>query len=428
MDDASLDRYARLLVEHAAGLRDGQALYIFGEIAHRDLALRIAEIGYDAGAGHVSTFLQDPRQLAQLVRRGRLERIELAHESERAWLHQALTDRAAMVSLRGEEDPRLMPQVAREQPDRHAVFTRSATARGRVYTNHAVNRSLCPWVVAGVPTPGWARLVFPDLEEAEALERLWDHVLAFTGADRDDFLEVARAKDRHLHARRRALDELAIRAVRIVGGGSDLRVALSSASRWLGGSKDTVDGQRFLANVPTEENFTTPDRRGTEGRLVATMPFRTRSGLLVEGLIMDFEAGRLSRFEATRGAEGFRRWIDSDEGARYLGELALVGSDSPIARSGLFFEHTLYDENAWPHVALGQAYTTGLIGGDTMSAATLAKHGCNVSAIHTDIMVGSTEVSVIATETREGEVPLIRDGRWVDRFLAPPTEAPDASS
>lgn len=422
MDDRSLHRYARLLVEHATGLREGQNLYIFGEMVHRDTALRLAEVGYDAGAGHVSIFLQDPRQLALLVRRGRMERIEMAHDTERAWLHEALAQRGAMISLRGEEDPRLMPRLARDTPERHSVFTRSATARGRAYTNHAVNRSLCPWVVAGVPTPGWASLVFPELSSEEAVAELWEHVLAFTGTDRDDFLEVAKRKDERLHARRRRLDELEICEVRIIGGGSDLRVVLSPQARWLGGSKNTIDGQRFLANVPTEENFTTPDRRGTEGRLVATMPFRTRGGLLVEGLVMDFEAGRLVRFDAARGAEGFRRWIDTDEGARYLGELALVGADSPIAESGLFFEHTLYDENAWAHVALGQAYTTGLRGGESKSQAALGALGCNVSAIHTDIMIGSPEVSVTATRSRDGEVPLIVEGRWAPPFLEPERE------
>ncbi len=139
-------------------------------------------------------------------------------------------------------------------------------------------------------------------------------------------------KDRRLHARRAALDALEIREVHIHGGGSDLRVGLSEAARWLGGSKETAFGQKFQANVPTEENFTTPDRRTAEGRLAATMPFRTRTGLLVKGLAMEFEKGRLVRFEAQEGAAEFARWIDLDEGARYLGELALVGADSAIAQ------------------------------------------------------------------------------------------------
>lgn len=419
MNQTHFDRYARILVEHGAGLAEGQRLFVHGEWVHRDLIHRIAEVGYDLGAASVSCNVVDMRQVAQLIRRGRLERIELFHERERAWLNEIVSSGGALISLRGEEDPRRMPRIARDFPDRHAVYTRAASAKGKIFLNHGVNRSLCPWVVAGAVTPAWAKLVFPELEEEEATDRLWQHIFAFTLADREDAVERAAEKDRRLHARRQRLDELEIREIRVVGGNSDLRVGLSNAARWLGGSKTTVSGQTFNANVPTEENFTTPDRRRTEGRLAATMPFRTKSGLLVEDLVMHFEEGRLVRFEAAAGGEGFERWIETDPGARFLGEFALVGQDSPIAETGLFFEHTLYDENAWSHVALGQAYTTALEQGEHLNQEQLKELGCNSSSIHTDIMFGSTDVSIIATETREGEVTLIDQGHWTERFLDP---------
>lgn len=421
MNEAHLERYARILVEHGAGLAEGQRLFVHGEWIHRDLMHLIGEVAYDLGAGGVSFNAVDMRQSAQLIRRGPLERIELHHERERQWLNEIIDSRGAMISLRGEEDPRLMPKIAHEFPERHAVYTRASSFKGKLFLNHGVNRSLCPWVVAGAVTPAWARLVFPGLEEDEAVDRLWQHVFAFTFADCEDAVERAAEKDRRLHARRRLLNELQIREIRVVGGKSDLRVGLSTEARWLGGSKTTASGQRFNANVPTEENFTTPDLRCTEGRLAATMPFRTKSGLLVEDLVMHFEEGRLVRFEASEGIEGFERWIDTDRGARFLGEFALVGQDSPIAKSQLFFEHTLYDENAWAHVALGQAYTTALEDGENLTQEELRKLGCNHSTIHTDIMFGSTDVSIIATETRQGEVTLIDHGHWTEPFLDPET-------
>ena len=419
MNETHLNRYARILVEHGAGLRQDQELFITAEVIHRDLALKVAEMGYELGARAVSLQLIDPRQRAQLIRRASLEHIEMAHDSERAWLNRAVACRGALISLRGEEDPRLMPRIARDYPERHALFTRGSNHKGRVLLNHGINRGLCPWVVAGAATPAWAKLVFPDLDESAALECLWEHILRFTYADEDDFLDKAQAKDRRLHARRDRLDALKIREIHIVGGASDLRVGLSEKARWLGGSKTTADGQRFNANVPTEENFTTPDRRRVDGTLAATMPFRTKSGLLVKDLVMHFEAGKLVRFEASEGQEGFERWVDSDDGARYLGELALVGADSPIAESGLFFEHTLFDENAWAHAALGQAYATALQGGEDMSAAEREAIGCNTSTIHTDIMFGSPEVSIIATDSADGEVTLIDKGHWTRDFLNP---------
>ena len=414
-----LERYARILVRVGAGLRTDQNLYILCEPIHREVALAVAEAGYQAGAGRVEIFVSDPRQQALLIRHGRLEQIEMAHADEQRFLGEVVASRGALISLRGEEEPALMPKMAQEFPDRHAVFTRSASLKGKVLLHHGVNRGLCPWVVAGAATPGWAHQVFPALPVMEAYERLWQLIFELTGADSADGLDQAEAKDRRLHARRRELDRLAIREVHIHGGGSDLRVGLSEAARWLGGSKKTAFGQKFQANVPTEENYTTPDRRTAEGRLVATMPFRTRTGLLVKGLRMDFEKGRLVRFEAEEGAAGFARWIDLDEGARYLGELALVGADSAIAKTGLFFEHTLFDENAWSHAAIGQAYTVGLQGGEELSPARLAELGFNNSSIHTDIMYGSSEVSITATQSAEGEVPLIEKGQWAERFRNP---------
>lgn len=412
-----LDRYARILVEHGGGVSQGQRVYLSGEVVHRDLMLRLQEAAYRAGASYVSLSLNDPMSFAHTLRYARIEELELAIEKERSWLNECVAHRGALISLRGDEMPRLMPSLAAELPERHAIYTRAAADKKKIFMHHGINRSLCPWVVAGAVSPAWAKLVFPDLDEAEAVERLWRLIFSFTHADRADAVEAAATKDRRLHARRRQLDELEIRQLHIVGGGSDLVVGLSEKARWLGGSKLTADGQRFNANVPSEENFTTPDRRVTHGRLAATMPFRTKSGLLVEGLVMDFVDGRIEKVEATKGAEAFERWIDSDPGGRYLGEMALVGADSPIAQSGLFFEHTLFDENAWSHVAVGQAYATALRGGEDMGGAEKSSLGFNVSSIHTDIMYGSPEVSIIATETREGTVTLIENGRWAERFL-----------
>lgn len=416
MNEQHLERYARLLVEHGAGLQQDQQLFIRGEIAHRDLALRIAEAAYDLGAGAVHLRLKDPLEEAQLIRRARLEQLALFHDRNQVFLNDIVRSRSAVISLTGDEHPTLMPELARTHPERHALFTNAASVAAEGLRAFGINRNLCPWVVAGSATPGWAKQVFPDLPEAEATDRLAALIFQFTYADRDDAQQLALAKDRRLHARRRILNELGIREIRITGGGTDLTVGLSAKARWLGGSKKTAFGQSFNANVPSEENFTTPNRRLTQGRLVATMPFRTHSGLLVKDLVLTFRDGRVVELEASEGQEGFERWLDRDDGARYLGEFALVGQDSPIAQSGLFFEHTLYDENAWPHVAFGRAYSTALEDGVAMTPAELDAVGCNQSVIHTDVMFGSTKVAIVATQTREGEVVLINQGEWTERF------------
>jgi aminopeptidase len=419
MNEEHLRRYAEILVGHGAGLRAGQPLFIHTEAVHRDLALRVAEAAYDRDVGPVRFWLNDPLQHAQLVRRGRLEDIEMSRVAEHEWFNDIVRTRGAFIALRGDEVPALQEELSASHPEQHAAATRAAQSVVRYFHVYGVNRGLSPWVVAGAVSPGWARQVFPGLSDGAAVDRLSELVFRFAYADRADAHEAAAARDRLLHARRRELDALRIREIHVEGGGSDLRIGLSEKARWLGGSKQTAFGQTFNANVPSEENFTTPDRRRTDGRLRATMPFRPKNGVLVKDLVMRFANGRMVDFEAGEGGEAFERWIDVDEGARYLGEIALVAQDSAIARTGLFFEHTLFDENASAHVALGKAYATGLEGGSRMSAAELAAIGCNDSAIHTDIMFGSSEVTVVATQTKEGAVVLIENGRWTERFLDP---------
>ncbi len=421
MNSTHLKHYARLLVEHGAGVRADQEVFVHGERIHRDLALHVGEAAYDLGARAVNYWFKDPLVSAQRIRRGQMERIELGHQAERQWFGRILASRGALISLRGDEYPDLLAEVARSHAAAHEVYTRGQRSVAVAFHHHGINRSLCPWVVAGAPTAAWAAKVRPALDKnpAAALDRLTELIFRFTFADRDDALQLAAERDRQLHARRRLLDELAIEELRVLGGGSDLRVCLTPQARWLGGSKQTTDGQTFNANLPSLENYTTPDHRLTQGRLAATMPFRTKSGVLVEGLVLEFEDGRVSSFTASRGSEGFARWIDSDLGARQLGEFALVGNDSPIAQSGLFFEHTLLDENAWSHVALGKAYANGLRDGARMSLAQLRQLGCNESVIHTDIMFGSPEVSITASRSRRGAVPLIVRGQWVEELRQP---------
>jgi aminopeptidase len=252
--------------------------------------------------------------------------------------------------------------------------------------------------------------------EPDAYDRVADVVLEACFADRDGALGLAVEHRRRLAARQRALDELRIAELHVTGGGNDLRIGLSPQARWIGASQETVSGQRFHCNLPSEESFTTPDRRRTRGRLVASRPFRTAAGLLVEGLKLEFRDGRVVDLDADRGKEGFAEWLAADDGAGYLGEVALVGQDSPVARSGLFFDLTLLDENAACHVALGDGIRTALAGGETMGAARLAAIGANRSRIHTDVMFGSPAVDVVATESRAGEVVLLAAGRWSERF------------
>ena len=416
MNEAHWRSYAQLLVRSGVGLRPGQPLYVYGGVAHRRLMALLTEAAYEAGGGRVETRLLDPLLTAALVRHGRLEDIELHHAADLAWLHELLRHGGAFICLVGTETPGLWDELAASHPEQHRAYLRGLSVATGGFYRFGIERRRCPWLTAVCPTPGWARQLFPELPEREAYRRLASQVFRFTGADREDPLELAAAKDRLLKARSRRLDRLAITEIHVTGTGNDFRVGLSREARWQGGSSTTAAGQSFFYNLPTEEVYTTPDRRATEGMLVASRPFRWAGGPLIRDLVLRFRGGRVVDFDAGSGAGALARWLEVDDGARYLGEIALAGEDSAIARSGHFFNTTVLDENASSHVALGQGYLHGIAGGDAMDVSELERLGVNRSAIHTDIMFGSSSVSVVASTRRGEEVLLIDRGRWTPRF------------
>ncbi len=422
MKEAHQERYAQILVEHAVALRPGQRLDVHGELIHRNFALRIGKAAYAAGAGQVCYRLPDPRETAQLIRHGKPEQIVLKLLELRGWLDDLLRAGGALVFLHGKGDPDLLPGLARSHPRNHRLYAHETSLVSVDFTRRVADQHLAPSVAAVYPTPGWARRVFPHLDEEEAFDRLSQLVARFTFADRSDGLARAETEARRLEARAAALDRLALRELRVRGGGNDLLVGLSARSRWRAPTFVTSSGQRFVANVPSFEVFTTPDWRTVEGRLVTTRPLHLPGGEIVEGLVLDFDGGRVVDFSAERGAAAFSRWLDAEEGTRHLGEFALVGHDSPIAESGVVFQHSCLDENAAAHVALGQAYAEALAGGDKMMPEELDAVGCNRSHAHLDVAFGSAAVDVTATGS--AEVVVLRGGLWTEALGGDGTAGP----
>jgi aminopeptidase len=266
--------------------------------------------------------------------------------------------------------------------------------------------------VAAAATPAWAKKVFPELDEEQALAALWEAIFHTCRADRPDCLNRWNAHAETLEKRAHMLTQMKIHKLHFEGPGTDLEVHLSKKALFVAGRSKTPDGVAFEANIPTEECFTTPDHRHTTGRVRITRPVFV-NGELIKDLQLQFTNGEITHFTASQGEKTFASYIANDPGAKRLGEVSLVGIDSPIYQSGRIFEEILFDENAACHIAVGFAYRFCIEGGAAMSEQELDAVGCNDSHVHTDFMISSEEVSVTATLYSGEIVPLIKNGKWL---------------
>ncbi|WP_428377405.1 aminopeptidase [Lichenicoccus sp.] len=403
---AMLDRLGEVAVRTGLNLAPNQELVITAPLDAVPLVRRITEHAYKAGAALVTTFFTD--EVTRLARFR--DAPDAAFDSAATWLADGIANAfrggAARLAITGEYPALLSGQ----DPDRVARANR-ANARANqaalgLITSFAVN-----WNIIACATPSWARTLFPDLEENDAVARLWDAIFAASRLDGPDPVAAWRAHDQTLHARAALLNEARFAALHFRGPGTDLTVGLADGHAWLGGSGTAANGITCIPNIPTEEVFTTPHKDRVEGHVRSSKPL-SYQGTLIDGIAVRFEAGRIVHAHASRGAEVLDRVLGTDEGARRLGEVALVPHSSPISRSGLLFQNTLFDENAASHIALGQAYASCMQGSKGLDTAALGARGANSSLIHIDWMIGSGEVDVDGITRSGAREPLMRAGEW----------------
>jgi aminopeptidase len=274
-------------------------------------------------------------------------------------------------------------------------------------TRHEIN-----WTIVACATPAWAAAMFPELPTDEAIARLWKAIFAASRTDQADPVAAWKKHDANLHARCDLLNEKNYSALHFRGPGTDLRVGLSDGHLWLGGGTTAGNGQYCIANMPTEEVFTTPHKDRVEGKVTSTKPL-SHQGTMIEGISVEFKGGKIVNAHADRGEQVLQRMIETDEGARRLGEVSLVPHSSPISASGMLFMNTLFDENAACHIALGQAYSSCLRDGDTLTPEQLTARGANSSLIHVDWMIGSNKIDVDGITAAGNAEPVMRAGEWV---------------
>ncbi len=404
--DARLDKLAEVAVRVGLGLVPGQEVVLTAPLTAVPLVRRITEHAYRAGAKLVSPLFADEETTLARFRHAPDEAFDYAP----SWLYdgmaRAFEAGAARLAIGG-DDPTLL---AGQDADRVARANRSRSVAYRpaleLITNFAVN-----WNIVCYATPAWARIVFPALAEHEAVARLWDAIFAASRIDAPDPVAAWAEHNAGLHARTAALNAKRFSSLHFRGPGTDLVVGLADGHLWAGGSEPSKNGIVCNPNIPTEEVFTTPHMSRVDGVVRSTKPL-SYQGTLIEGIEVRFEQGRIVQSAATSGHAVLERVLGTDDGARRLGEVALVPHSSPISKSGLLFFNTLFDENAASHIALGQSYRTCIDGGTTASDAELARRGANSSLIHIDWMIGSGEIDVDGLDADGHAEPLMRRGEF----------------
>jgi aminopeptidase len=391
-----VQQLAELIVRFGANVQPGQIVALSSEPGKEALAHAVAEESYRAGARFVDLSVFDihlKRARAQHADPDTLSFVPPWYGERIRALGEA---RAARVHLAGPVAPHAMDGI---DP---ALAARDMLPRLKE-SMAVVNERTTNWTIAPCPTPGWAALVYPDLDPDAALARLWEQVARVLRLDEPDPVAAWEERFKQLRQAADRLDALPLDSLRFEGPGTDLSVGLLESGRWDSADFTTVDGIRHAPNLPTEEVFTTPDPERVEGTVRSTKPLFT-SGQLITGLSVRFEGGRAVEVDADQGADTLRGLSQRDPGAARLGEVALVDREGRIGPLETVFYDTLLDENAASHIALGHGFEF-LVG-------EADRERINRSEIHIDFMIGSNDVAVTGV-TRDGrEVPLLREGAW----------------
>ncbi|HET7658446.1 MAG TPA: aminopeptidase [Bacillales bacterium] len=402
----NLEKYAELVVKVALNIQKGQKLHINAAIENADFVRIITEKAYKAGAKKVHAELYDP-MMQRLT-------YELAPEEGLAeypdWnvkMFDELIDEGGALLNVYALDPDLLKGI---DADRVATARKAAGSKlGRF--QEAQSNGAISWCIVSVPSEKWAAKIFPNVSEDKQVDALWEQIFYTTRVDLDDPVSAWKQHIQTLEEKAKYLNEKNFKALHYKAPGTDLTIDLADDHLWMAAGFTSNQGIFFIPNVPTEEVFTMPHKDGINGTVSSTKPLNY-GGNLVENFSLTFENGKVVDFNAEKGYDTLKNILDTDEGARSLGEVALVPHDSPISNSGLIFYNTLFDENASCHIALGKALLLNMKDSKNLSKEEMMAKGFNESITHVDFMIGSADLDIDG-ETHDGElVPVFRKGNW----------------
>lgn len=406
MKKSYLKKYARLIVRKGANVKKGQEVIINANLDQPEFITLLVEEAYKMGASRVSVEWSHPplNKLGSLYMsldtlsqfpKWREEKLKNQAEKLPAVIHIISADPDAM---KGADQAKL------------AQATQKTFPLIKPYIEAL--ESKYQWVIAAVPSLGWAEKVFPNLKGKKAINALWDAILATSRVDDENVLKTWDEHNSNLQKRSQYLTDLKLDYLHYVSkNGTDFKVWLNPEGRWIGGGETTLSGRFFNPNIPTEEVFTTPIAGKAEGKVVASLPLSYR-GELIEDFYFVFKNGVVSEVHARKGEELLKQMISMDEGAKKLGEVALVPFTSPIRQKNIIFYSTLFDENAACHLAIGRGFNETLIGYEKLSKEEIAKKGVNQSMNHVDFMIGNEDLNIDGYTTKGEKIAIFRQGEW----------------
>lgn len=402
-----LKQYAELLVRRGVAVRPGQELVVTAPVEAAGFVRTLVRAGYAAGAGHVTLMWNDDELSRLEYENCPLERFERIPSWEAEQRNALAREGACFLWLDG-ADPDALLEVDPAKPAARAVAVHRQCPEYR----HGLDFGENAWCIAGVPVRAWAQKVFPDLSAHESVYRLWEAVLDVTRVVDDDPEDAWETHNAALVKNKRLLNERRFDALHYTSkNGTDLTIGLPQAHVWEGGAAKTRGGTIFFPNMPTEEVFTSPDRTRADGVVHSVLPL-VHNGSVVRDFWLRFESGRVVDYGAEQGRAVLQHILEADEGARHLGECALISKNTPIRQSGLLFYNTLYDENASCHLALGMGFPDCYEGGVELMKEELVARGVNESTQHVDFMIGADDLNVTGVTASGEEVPVFVHGQW----------------
>ena len=407
IDPVKLDKLAEVAVKVGLQLRKGQDLVITAPVIALPLVRRIAEHAYKAGAGLVTPFFSDEDMALSRFQYAPDESFD--HASD--WLYQgmakAYANGAARLAITGDNPMLLSAQDAGKVARANKALSMAYQPALEKIAGFDIN-----WNIVSYPNPSWAKLVFPDDTPEVASHKLAEAIFAASRVNNTDPVAAWADHNAQLRKRTKILNERNFRALHFTGPDTDLTVGLADGHEWHGGASTAKNGITCNPNIPTEEVFTTPHALRVEGTVSSTKPL-SHQGTIIDDIRVRFEGGRIVEAKASKGEAVLNKVLDTDEGARRLGEVALVPHSSPISQSGLLFYNTLFDENAASHIALGQCYSKCFVNGADLTPEQIAAQGGNKSFIHIDWMIGSDKIDVDGIAQDGTSQPVMRKGEWV---------------